>query len=81
MEKICSNPNRWGSQSILQWKRGQHEQGVAFLLNKDIVKNLIGCRPVSSRSMKVRLRANSFNITSIQVYAPTSVYDDSEVEF
>ena len=30
--------------------------------------------------MTVRLRANPFNITIIQVYAPTSSYDDSDVD-
>ena len=30
--------------------------------------------------MIVRLRASPFNITIIQVYAPTSSYDDSEVD-
>ena len=30
--------------------------------------------------MTVRLRASPFNITIIQVYAPTSSYDDSEVD-
>ena len=44
------------------------------------MKSVIGCRPVSSRLMTVRLRASPFNITIIQVYAPTSSYDDSEVD-
>ena len=48
--------------------------------NKDIVKSVIGCRPISSRLMTVRLRASPFNITIIQLYAPTSSYDDSEVD-
>ena len=30
--------------------------------------------------MTVRLRASPFNITIIQVYAPTSSYDDNEVD-
>ena len=30
--------------------------------------------------MTVRLRASPFNITIIHVYAPTSSYDDSEVD-
>ena len=30
--------------------------------------------------MTVRLRASPFNITIIQVYAPTSNYDDNEVD-
>ena len=55
-----------------------HEQGVGFLVHKDIVKSVIGCRPISSRLMTVRLRASPFNITIIQVYAPTSSYDNSE---
>ena len=48
-------------------------------MHKDIVKSVIGCRPVSSRLMThVRLRASPFNIIIIQVYAPTPSYDDNE---
>ena len=61
-------------------KEDKYEQGVGFLVHKDIVKCVIGCRPISSRLMTVRLRASSFNITIIHVYAPTSSYDDSEVD-
>ena len=61
-------------------KEDKYEQGVSFLVHKDIVKNVIGCRPISSRLMTVWLRASPFNITIIQVYASTSSYDDSEVE-
>ena len=49
-------------------------------MQKDIVKSVIGCRPVSSKLMTVQLRASPFNITIIQVYAPTSNYDDSDVD-
>ena len=46
-----------------------------------IIKEVIGCRPISSRLMTVRLRASTFNTTIIQVYEPTSAsYDDSEVD-
>ena len=38
------------------------------------------CRPVSSRLIAIRLRAASFNITIVLVYAPTSDYDDKEIE-
>ena len=61
-------------------KEDKHEQGVGFLVHKDIVKSVIGCRPISSRLMTMRLRASPFNITIIQVYAPTCSYDDSDVE-
>ena len=60
-------------------KEDKHEQGVGFLVHKDTVKSVIGWRPTSSRLMTVRLRASPFNITIIQVYAPTSSYDDSDV--
>ena len=41
----------------------------------------MGCRPISSRLIAIRLKATPFNMTVIQVYAPTSDYDDSEVEY
>ena len=53
---------------------------VGFQVHKDIVKSVIVCRPISSRLMTVRLRASPFNITIIQVYAPTPIYDDSDVD-
>ena len=60
-------------------KVDKHEQGGGFLVHKDIVESVIGCRPVSRRLITVRLRAGPFNITIIQIYAPTSSYDDSEL--
>ena len=41
---------------------------------------VLGCRPVSSRLISIRISAAPFNITIIQVYAPTSGHDDSEVD-
>ena len=40
----------------------------------------MGCRPVSSRLITIRLRAVPFNITIVQAYAPTSDYNDNEIE-
>ena len=40
----------------------------------------MGCRPVSSRLMTIRLRAAPFSITIVQAYAPTLDYDDNEIE-
>ena len=40
----------------------------------------MGCRPVSSRLITIRLRAVPFNITLVQAYAPTSDYDDDKIE-
>ena len=40
----------------------------------------MGCRPVSSRLITIRLRASPFNITILQAWPPTSDYDDDAVE-
>ena len=61
-------------------KEDIHQHGVGFLVHKDMVNTAMGCRPVSSRLITIRLRAVLFNITIVQAYAPTSDYDDNEVE-
>ena len=50
------------------------------VVHKDIVNTVMGCRPVSSRLITIRLRADPFNITIVQAYTPTSDYDDNEIE-
>ena len=44
------------------------------------MNTVMGCRPVSSTLITIRLRAVSFNITIVQAYAPTSDYDDNKIE-
>ena len=61
-------------------ERGKHEYDVRFLVHKDVVDAVLGCQPVSSKLISIRLRAAPFNITIIQVYAPTSGHHDSEVD-
>ena len=53
---------------------------VGFLVHKDMESAVLGCRPVSSRLISIRLRTAPFNVTIIQVYAPTSGHDDNEVD-
>ena len=50
---------------------------VGFLVHKDMGSAVLGCRPVSSRLISIRLRTAPFNATIIQVYAPTSGHDDN----
>ena len=40
---------------------------------KGIAKTVIGCHPSSSRLMTLRLRANPFNVTIIQVHAQSMI--------
>ena len=49
-------------------------------MHKDVVDAVSGCQPVSSRLVSIHLRAAPFNITILQVYAPTSGHDESEVD-
>ena len=69
-----------GHEVYFSGKEGKHEYGVGFLVYKDVVGAVLGCLPVSSRLISIRLRAAPFNITIIQVYAPTFGHDDSEVD-
>ena len=38
-------------------KENKHEHVVGFLVHKDIVNTVMGCRPVSSRLITIHLRA------------------------
>ena len=58
----------------------KHEHGVGFHVHKDIVNTVMGCRPVSSRLITIRLRAVPFNITIVQAYAAISDYDENKIE-
>ena len=69
-----------GHKVYFSGEEGKHEYGVGFLVHKDLVGAVLGCQPVSSRLISICLRAAPFNITIIQVYAPTSGHDDSEVD-
>ena len=41
---------------------------------------MLGCQPISIRIITIRLRAKPLNIKIIQVYAPTTDYDDEQIE-
>ena len=65
------------------WYSGEemlHQHGVGFIVRKEIVPSIISCTPVSSRLISIRVSSKPQNITIIQAYAPTSDYDDDQVE-
>ena len=45
------------------------------------MNSVMGSREVSSRLITIRLWAVPLHITVVQAYAPTSDYDDKEIEF
>ena len=53
----------------------KHQYGVAFIIWKEVVGSIISCIPISSRLISIRISARPYNITVIQVHAPTSDYE------
>ena len=55
--------------------------GVAIMVNKRVRNAILGCHLKNDRMISVRLQGKLFNITVIQVYAPTSNAEEAEVEW
>ena len=54
--------------------------GVAIMVNKRVQNAELGCNLKNDRMISVCLQCKPFNITVIQVYAPTSNAEEAEVE-
>ena len=54
--------------------------GVAIMVNKRVSNAVLGCDLKKYRMISVRFQGKPFNITVIQVYAPTSNAEEAEVE-
>ena len=54
--------------------------GVAFLVNKRVQNAVLGCNLKNDRMISVHFQGKPFNITVIQVYAPTSNTEEAEFE-
>ena len=50
------------------------------MVNKRVQNAVLGCNLKNDRMISVRLQGKPFNITVIQVYAPTSNTEEAEVE-
>ena len=55
--------------------------GVAIMVKKRVRNAVLGCNLKNDRMISVRLQGKPFNITVIQVYAPTSNAEETEVEW
>ena len=55
--------------------------GVAIMVNKRAWNAVLGCNLKNDRMISVRFQGKPFNITVIQVYAPTSNAEEAEVEW
>ena len=50
------------------------------MVNKRVRNAVLGCNLSNDRMISLRLQGKPFNITIIQVYAPTSNAEEAEVE-
>ena len=55
--------------------------GVAIMVNKRVWNAVLGCHLKDNRMISVRFQGKSFNMTVIQVYAPTRNAEEAEVEW
>ena len=55
--------------------------GVAIMVNKRVQNAVLGCNRKNDWMISVRLQGKPFNITVIQVYAPTSNAEEAEVQW
>ena len=51
------------------------------MVNKRLQNAVLGCNLKNDRMISVRFQSKPFNITVIQVYAPTSNAEEAEVEW
>ena len=56
------------------------ENGVAIMVNKRVQNAVLGCSLKNDRMISVHFQGKPFNITAIQVYAPTSNAEEAEDE-
>ena len=54
--------------------------GVAIMVNKRVQNAVLGYNLKNDRMISVHLQSKPFNITVIQVYAPTNKAEDAEIE-
>ena len=55
--------------------------GVAIMVNKRVQNAVLGCNLQNDRMICVHFQGKPFNITVIQVYAPTSNAEEAEDEW
>ena len=50
------------------------------MINERVQKAVLGCNLKKNRMISVHFQGKPFNITVIQVYAPTRIAEEAEVE-
>ena len=58
----------------------KYEGGVGLIVDKEISKSILGYWTISDKLLLMKLKGHPFNISIIQVYAPTSDSDDEDID-
>ena len=58
----------------------EHKNGVGIIMRKEIARSLIGYWAISERVIMIKLQRKPFDISIIQIYAPTQDHVDEEIE-
>ena len=80
---LCDGMGEFNSDDHYIYYCGQEclrRNGVAIIVNKKVQNTVLGCNLKNDRMISVRFQGKPFNITLIQVYAPTSNAEEAEVE-
>ena len=70
--------------TVISTTIGQESHGrnrVALIINKRVQNAVLGCNLKNDRIISVNFQGIQFNITVIQVYAPTTSAKEAEVEW
>ena len=59
----------------------KHINGVGFVIHSEITRMVMCFNLINERLATIRLHATPFNISIIQVYAPTTDHTDEETEY
>ena len=67
--------------TILSEQESLRRIGVAIMVNKRVQNAVFGCNLKNNRIISVHFQGKPFNITVIQIYAPTCNTKEAEVEW
>ena len=62
-------------------QESHRRNGIAIIVHRRVWNAILGCKLRNNRMISVHFQGKPFNITVIQVYAPTSNAEESEVEW
>ena len=66
---------------MLHPQESLRRNGVVIMANKRVHNAVLGCNLKNDRMISVSFQGKPFNITVIQVHAPTSNAEEAEVEW